>query len=94
MSDKDDNKRELVYLGPKFHNQQIVFRPKDDALDVGVIREVCEGQDIAGCDLVQLESREDGPGCYMKYVYKASKGPVKVATTAYREGWDRIFKSN
>ena len=94
MHKKERDKREIVYLGPKIRDCQIILKPTDESLEIGTIHEVKDGKDITGCDLISLEPQKDGCGYYMEYVFRAPKGPSKVSTEAYKTGWDRVFKVN
>ena len=63
-------------------------------------RALQEGRPIVG-DIVTLKPRESNPrvcdvtDCYSAPTAHAAqlghKGPAKVATNAYRDGWDEIF---
>lgn len=58
-----------------------------------VIRPIGDGRPLMGADLVALE-RIDGDRYGVKTVYCGRKGPARVTTEAYRDGWDRVFKKD
>jgi hypothetical protein len=92
---KKNKEKELVYLGPKIEDFQIIIRPTEEQLEIGTIHKIEDGKDITGYDLISLEPQEDGHGYYMERIYEVSvKGPVKVSSKAYKFGWDRTFGSN
>ena len=62
---------------------------------MGELRGLKEGRPITG-EIVTLEPRKDNPrvcDVTQSYAPKESshKGPAKVATAAYRDGWDEVF---
>lgn len=71
-------------------------RSEDAPVEAGVVRKVREGEPITG-ELVSLTpSAEDSPLCDVKVHFDARpegshKGPPRVATSAYRSGWDALF---
>lgn len=81
-----------------------VIRARDERLEAGELRALREGRPITG-EIVTLKPRESNPSvCDVTDSYSAPaastaapsaqlahKGPAKVATRAYREGWDEIF---
>lgn len=68
-------------------------RPNGD-VEVGQLRSVREGQPIHG-ELVALRPREGSPLIDVQVLHDArppaTGRPAKVATAAFRAGWDRIF---
>ena len=58
------------------------------------LRAVKEGQPIVG-EIVSLAPRKENPRiCDVRDSWTPpalQKGPAKVATAAYREGWDEVF---
>ncbi len=80
-----------------------VLRAREEKVEVGELRALEEGRPIVG-EVVTLSPRKDNPRvCDVKDSYRAPspggttalslahKGPAKVATEAYRDGWDEIF---
>lgn len=59
---------------------------------VEAVRPVREGEDVRGNKLMRLHRTEDGLELETLYDGRASSGPAQVATPAYRDGWDRVFK--
>ena len=95
---KDAEKgKDVVVLGPPtadgggFH----VLRAREECLEAGELRALEQGQPIQG-EVVTLEPRKDQPrvldvtDSWIPPGPRA-KGPAKVSTQAYREGWDEIF---
>ena len=72
-----------------------VLRKKADELSAGEVRPVQEGKPLTG-DLVRLTPRPEMPLlCDVSVEYeaprKAEPGPARVASHAYRKGWDRMW---
>src|SRR5512139_3420761 len=81
-----------------------VVRLRDGRIETGELREAREGQPIVG-ELVKLSKRSEhdrlfdvevlatGPTAEPRGELPAAarKGPAKIATEAYRTGWDAIF---
>lgn len=80
-----------------------VLRKRGDAVTPALMRRAREGQPLTG-DLVRLRPREEPLLFDVDVVYEpsayepsaqatsAKDGPPRVATDAYRKGWDRLFK--
>jgi hypothetical protein len=88
---------DVVLLGPPTADGAgvHVLRAREERLEVGELRALAEGRPIQG-EIVTLAPRKDNPRiCDVKESFAASpalrKGPAKVASAAYREGWDEIF---
>jgi hypothetical protein len=95
---------DVVILGPPTADGAgvQVLRARDEKVEVGELRALEEGRPIHG-EVVTLAPRKDNPRvCDVKDSYRAPaatgpalalthKGPAKVATEAYRDGWDEIF---
>ena len=87
---------DVVLLGPPTADGAgvHVLRARDERLELGELRALEEGRPING-EIVTLAPRKDNPRvCDVKESYAPlapHKGPAKVATTAYRAGWDEIF---
>lgn len=97
--------QDVVLLGPPTADGGgvHVLRARDEKVEVGELRALEEGRPIVG-EVVTLAPRKDNPRvCDVKDSYRAPssgattalalahKGPVKVSTEAYRDGWDEIF---
>jgi len=97
---------DVVLLGPPTADGAgvHVIRARDERVEAGELRALREGRPITG-EIVTLRPRESNPSvCDVTDSYSAPaasnagpppqlahKGPAKVATRAYREGWDEIF---
>ena len=81
-----------------------VLRAREGRLEVGEVRPLREGRPITGAEVVSLSPRPDAPRvCDVKVHMKtptlaetapkslAHKGPARVTSGAYREGWDALF---
>ena len=78
-----------------------VVRKRGEALEIGELRGIREGQPIHG-DVVKLVPREGQERIFdVEVLLKAPApisvpsrtGPAQVATTAYRTNWESIFGS-
>ncbi|MCL2723158.1 MAG: hypothetical protein FWD69_01855 [Polyangiaceae bacterium] len=91
---------DVVVLGPPTSDGQgvHVLRARNEQLEAGELRTLRDGQPIVG-EILSLEPRKDQPRvCDVRESWPATrqaspshKGPARVATTAYRAGWDEIF---
>ena len=61
-------------------------------IEAGVVRAVKEGEPIVG-ELVSLKPTSEGsPLCDVEvHVDARHAGPARVASNAYRSGWDEVF---
>lgn len=94
--------RDVVFVrGPSDDGAGVeVLRLKGDALSAGELRAVKEGQPIHG-DLLRLSQRADHERLFDVEVLAEPpraapgprKGPAKVTSEAYRQGWDNVFSS-
>jgi hypothetical protein len=99
--------KDVVLLGPPTADGAglHVLRARDERLEAGELRAFEEGKPIVG-EIVTLRPREDNARvCDVTDSYAppppataahadaqlGHKGPAKVASPAYREGWDEIF---
>lgn len=94
---------DVAIVGPPTEDGQgrRVIRIRDDGASVGEVRPVPEGKPILpSAEVVALTPREGAPGHVrdVKVLHAptapaptAHKGPPKVASDAYRAGWDRLF---
>lgn len=92
---------DIVFLGPPTADGGgvHVLRAREERLEAGELRTLQEGRPITG-EVLTLAPRKDNPRVLdVKDSYSppatrhASKGPAKVATDAYRDGWDEVFGS-
>ena len=97
---------DVVILGPPTADGAgiHVLRAREEKVEVGELRALEEGRPIVG-EIVTLAPRKDNPRvCDVKDSYRAPssaaattalalahKGPAKISTEAYRDGWDEIF---
>ena len=96
--------KDIVLLGPPTADGAgvHVLRARNEGIEAGELRGLQEGRPITG-EVVTLQPRKDNPRlCDVKSSYSppgaatlqlGHKGPAKVATEAYREGWDEVFGS-
>ncbi len=79
-----------------------VLRARPGRLEAGEVRPMREGKPLTAGEVVSLEERKDAPGLFdvkVEHVVEgaASKaahaGPAQVATSEYRESWERVFGS-
>jgi hypothetical protein len=99
--------KDVVLIGPPTADGAglHVIRARDERLEAGELRALEEGKPIVG-EIVTLKPRQENPRvCDVTDSYAppitaqaatadaqlAHKGPAKVASPAYREGWDEIF---
>lgn len=99
---KDDPPRDQLYVHSQSeHGGYRVLRSREDRVEVGELRSVREGQAIVG-ELVKLTPTEEHDAVFDVEVLmeapqpKASPkrshaGPARVASNAFRSGWDRVF---
>lgn len=94
--------KDIVLLGPPTADGAgvHVLRARNERIEAGELRAIQDGRPITG-EIVTLERRKDNPRvCDVKDSYSppgaaaAHKGPAKVATDAYRDGWDEVFGGN
>jgi hypothetical protein len=96
----DSPAKDVVLLGPPTADGAgvHVIRAREERIETGELRAIQEGKPITG-EIVTLAPRKDNPRvCDVKDSYRppamsSHKGPAKVASEAYREGWDSIFGS-
>lgn len=77
-----------------------VLRKRGDAIEPALVKKAREGEPIHG-ELVRLSPRDE-PNLYdVEVLHDARRseardseaaGPAQVASSAYRKGWDRLFK--
>lgn len=84
---------------PENKGVAVLRQRSDDApVEAGIVRSVREGEPIVG-ELVTLKPTEGNPRLCDVEVHvdarppaqPSHKGPARVASDAYRTGWDEIF---
>ena len=94
--DTSTEAKDIVLLGPPTADGAgvHVLRAREERLEAGELRALQEGRPISG-EIVTLTPRKENPRvCDVKESWAPppmQKGPAKVATDAYREGWDEVF---
>ena len=93
-------KKDVVFLhSPSEDGKGIrVIRAREDALECAEIRPVVEGEPLKG-DLVRLKRRQEHSRLFdVETVFSQEpprqatlKGPARVTTHSFREGWDTVF---
>ena len=77
-----------------------VLRARPGRIEAGEVRPMREGKPLTAGEVVSLQERTDAPGLFdvkVEHVVEdpAAKGghagPAQVATTEYRESWERVF---
>ena len=89
-----DEGEDQVRFGPTLSSgEQSMIRRRGEHLEVGLISRVVEGRPIReGAELVHIEGPERDGWYSAETLYRhPGGGPARVATPAYREGYDRIF---
>ncbi len=77
-----------------------VLRAKADTLSLGEVRPLEEGKPLHEGEIVKLRAHKDAPQvCDVEVVHKVTgpavtrrTGPPQVASEAYRQHWDEVFK--
>lgn len=94
---------DVVLLGPPTADGGgvHVLRARDDRVEAGEMRPLKDGVPIAHtAEVVKLSPRADAPNvCDVEVTLPAAaqaapprgKGPARVASQRYREGWDGVF---
>lgn len=97
--DTTETPPDRVYVHSKSGDDSYrVIRSRDSQLEIGELRTLREGQPIVG-ELVRLAPSADDARLFDVEVLMEApqpargKGPAKVATGAYRAGWDKIFSA-
>lgn len=95
MSEDADHKCEsgdVLIPGPAGEDGRVPFvrHMPDHSIQVGIMSPAQDGKPAD--EIVALQAREDGRGYDVTPLHQSSrKGPAKVATTGYRDGWGRIW---
>jgi len=89
--------QDLLYVhGKNDSGHYSVVRSRNDGIEFGELRGLRQGEDIHG-ELVRLSPSEKHDQLFEVDVLmeaprqRSTAGPPKVATGAYRAGWDKIF---
>lgn len=93
MSEPDGADDVALVLGASEDAEKLaVLRKRGESVEAAVLQKAHDGQPVHG-DLVRLTSREEPLLYDVETLHEAPRGagPAKVASRAYREGWDRIF---
>lgn len=86
---------DTVLLGPTLPSGQVPFlRQQGDVLSGGLARIVEDGEPIGASEELLALERIEGDKYSARSIYGSPRGPSKVATNAYRSGWDNIFSQN
>jgi hypothetical protein len=101
MSDephRSPGKDVVLLTGPTEDGEGIrVVRAREERIEAGEVRPLKEGRPLGDGEIVKLAPRAGTPRlCDVEVVAKLggeprASGPPQVATSAYRESWDRIF---
>lgn len=84
---KSDDDLDVAVLGPEVDGGgRLVIRQQGDQVSAGVLHPLDENRPVTG-ELVTLSPR--GDGSYR--VESHGKGPAKVSSPGYRQGWDNVF---
>jgi len=98
----EDHPDIALVTGPTEDGEGVrVVRFREDAVTAGEVRPMQEGKPLAqGAEIVRLKPRAgcEAPAFDVEPVYKheaksvpVTKGPAKVASSAYRSNWETIF---
>lgn len=98
MADDENGKKggcpgeDRLIIGPQLPDGSYTYvrHTEDHAIEGGAFRQHPAGEPL-GDDSFRLIPRGDGQYAVRPAVDNPAKGPAKVATKAYREGWDSIF---
>ena len=99
MSEDPKPKDRALILGEVGNKGIAVLRQRGEGapVEAGVVRNVREGEPIVG-ELVTLKPSDDGSRLCDVEVHVDNrpnagthKGPTRVASDSYRDGWDEIF---
>jgi len=90
----------VILGGPTNDGEGVrVMRVRDESVGLGEVRPMKDGVPIAG-EVVKLRPRETAPAvCDVEVLHPApapartGSGPAKVASDAYRDNWDRVFRA-
>ena len=99
MADDPHDRSDVVLLtGPTDDGEGIkVVRARDARIEAGEVRPLKDGKPLGTGEIVKLAPRAASPRlCDVEVLTKLGPdprgaGPPQVATTAYRESWERIF---
>jgi len=95
-----EGKQDVVLLGPPTADGAgvHVIRAREERIETGELRALQEGKPIVG-EVVTLKPRKENPrvcdvaDSFSSEGGRSHKGPARVSSQAYRDGWDEIFGS-
>lgn len=91
--EKVGTSQDVVILGHETPDGTSAIRVKDGTASLYTLRPAVDGEPIGDSEVVQLTPRAENPRiCDVQTVY-GGKGPAKVTSDSYREGYDAIFVS-
>jgi hypothetical protein len=98
MTDPTKPKDQIIPIGKSEDGEIIVVQKSERGIGIRGIKPVKDGEPLLpGEDLFKVTPATNPVGAYdMETVYESpykteSKGPAKVSSPKYREGWDAIF---
>ncbi len=88
-------KHDVVLVGPPTEDGEgrTALRSRPGRLDLAELRPAVEGRDIGDGELVHLKARE-APNIFdvdVLYGEGERAGPPRVASDAFRDGWELVF---
>jgi hypothetical protein len=85
---------DVLRLGPELNDGRgsriFIRHTADHRIQSGVLRPAKDGEPLMGESIFHLEA-SGAPGEYRVQDLYDGRGPSKVTTPAYRDGWDSIF---
>jgi hypothetical protein len=90
----EKEERDLVLVGPtRDDNATPMLRFKADGdVEELIAQPLREGHPVTHGEILELQG--DGPVRYSRTIVNLGhKGPARVSTTAFRNGWERVFGS-
>ncbi len=100
MDNPEKPRSDVVLLGPPTTDGAgvHVLRAREDRIEAGEMRPLKDGVPLAeGAEVVKLSPRPGAPGICDVEVALArgapprAKGPARVSSRSYRQGWDEVF---
>lgn len=100
MSEKKAKKTDQAIILGKNEDELHVLRVRNDgegstSVEVGRIKETdsLTPEEMKDREIIKLKKRKGTPFRDVEVLQEGTghKGPARVATQAYRDGWDRIF---
>jgi hypothetical protein len=97
-ADPADTSDVVLLTGPTEDGEGIkVVRAREERIEAGEVRPLKDGKPLGAGEIVKLAPRPGTPRvCDVEVLTKVGReergsGPPQVATSAYRESWERIF---